>query len=233
MPKSPLAVPRAPPTAFRWFELASIVAALALDATLASRVLRGFGAHSPGLGALVAAALGAYVAADVLSGIVHFLGDSFGTVDTPWLGTTFVLPFRSHHTHPEAIAEHDFIETNGNNAFATLLPVVPTLLLVPVEAGGAATGLGCFVLVLALLLLFTNQIHKWAHVAAPPGVVRMLQRAGILLSPERHAAHHSPPYRGGFCVVSGHANGVLDPIAFFPRLEGGLRKTLGLTRRHA
>jgi len=219
-----------PPSAFRWLEIASVVVAIACDLLLAWHVGLGILALNPGLMALTALTVSAYLAADLVSGLVHFLGDSFGSIHTPWLGTTFLLPFRSHHEDPQDICAHDFVETNGNNAFATLFAVLPTLLWVPVSSGGLATGFGAFVLVFAVFLLFTNQIHKWAHVASPPRLVRVLQRAGILLSPERHVSHHTPPYARGYCVTSGIGNLLLDPIGFFPWLERSLRSALGLSR---
>ncbi len=220
----------APPTAFRLVEVTSLVVAIVCDLTLAWYVGLGISAASPGAWVLAGLSLCAYLAADFLSGLVHFLGDSFGSVRTPWLGTTFLLPFRSHHEHPQGICEHDFVETNGNNAFATLFLVLPTLLFVPVRAGGWATGFGAFVLVLALFLFFTNQFHKWAHLASPPRAVRVLQRMGILLSAQRHFSHHTPPYARGFCVTSGLSNLLLDRIGFFPWLERTLRAALGLSR---
>lgn len=220
----------APSRAFRYVETASVVACIALNVWLAHEVLLGLTHRSPSWLLLAGAALGAYVFADLLAGLVHFVGDSFGTVETPLLGLTFVLPFRSHHVHPGDICEHDFVATNGNNAFATLFVLGPVLWLSPLREGGAWSVFGVFVLVLALSLMLTNQIHKWAHVARPPGLVAWLQRRGFLLSPERHAAHHRPPYVGGYCVTSGLCNRLLDPIGFFPWLERVIRAVLLLPK---
>ena len=220
----------APPSAFRWLETASVIVAIACDLTLAVQVSQGFFADRPALLVSVGVVFAAYLAADLMSGFVHFLGDSFGSIDTPFLGTTFLLPFRSHHEKPEGICEHDFVETNGNNAFATLFGVVPTLCFVSVKEGGLASALGLFVLVFSVLLLFTNQIHKWAHVASPPRLIVALQRAGVLLSPARHVSHHTPPYARGFCVTSGIGNLLLDPIGFFPWLERKLRSAASVFR---
>ena len=208
-----------------------MVACVALDALLTVSVTRGLATAGPSAAAVVGVAVLAYLATDLVAGLVHFVADSFGTVHTPWLGRTFILPFRSHHERPWEICHHDFVETNGNNAFAALFALVPTLLWVPVHAGGRATLVGVFVLVFTVSVLLTNQIHKWAHVPSPPRIVRLFQRVGVFLSPEQHLAHHRPPHGRGYCVTSGLFNYVFDPIGFFPWTERVVRGLLGLRPR--
>lgn len=218
----------APSRLFRYVEAGALLSCTGLTVWLAREVVVGVTHHALAWWWFAAAALGAYLLADLLAGFVHFLGDSFGSVETPVLGLTFVLPFRSHHVQPSDICRHDFVATNGNNAFATLFVVAPVLYFAPLRTGGAWAVLGAFVFVLASLLMLTNQIHKWAHVTEPPRLVRRLQRVGVLLSPERHAAHHRPPYVGGYCVTSGVCNRVLDSIGFFPFVERVIRAALRL-----
>jgi Lipid desaturase domain len=45
----------------------------------------------------------AYLAADLLSGFVHFLADNFGSAETPIIGPNFVGAFREHHVDPKGI----------------------------------------------------------------------------------------------------------------------------------
>jgi ubiquitin-conjugating enzyme E2 variant len=226
-PSSPLA----PSRAFRHVETASTIACAVVLIWLARDVVWGVSAHRPGWIPVLSAAVAAYLFADFVAGFVHFIGDSFCSVDTPLLGPTFVLPFRDHHVHPQAICDHDFVATNGNNAFATLFLATPVLISGVARHGGWWVLLGVFVCVLSALSMFTNQIHKWAHVDAPPPLVRTLQRAGMLLSPERHAAHHRPPYVGGYCVTSGLCNRLLDPLGFFPFAERTIRVALRAPKR--
>jgi len=58
----------------------------------------------------------AYLAADFLSGFVHFLADNFGSYDTPIIGPNFIEPFREHHIDPKGIVGNDFVDANGNNS---------------------------------------------------------------------------------------------------------------------
>ena len=55
----------------------------------------------------------AYLAADFLSGFVHFLADNFGSYNTPILGPNFIQPFREHHVDPSYVT------------VTVLVPIVP------------------------------------------------------------------------------------------------------------
>jgi ubiquitin-conjugating enzyme E2 variant len=163
------------------------------------------------LAVLLGLTLGFFVA-DVASGLVHWLCDTYFDPRTPLLGTVFIAPFREHHVDPGALARHGFLERNGNNCLVS----VPLLLIgisrlepdaVTQPADVVAAGL--FVAA-SLTLCVTNQIHAWAHAANTPKPIRVLQRAGILITPERHARHH----RGdrAYAVVSGWSNALLDRV---------------------
>ena len=60
----------------------------------------------------------AYLAADLLSGFVHFLADNFGSADTPILGPNFIGPFRDHHVDVElAFARHGPFHLRAGGGF--------------------------------------------------------------------------------------------------------------------
>jgi ubiquitin-conjugating enzyme E2 variant len=79
---------------------------------------------------------------------------------------------------------------------------------------------GTFVVALLLVVIMTNQIHKWAHLAhvgrPVPSIVRALQRSRVILSPEHHQIHHTPPYDTHYCITSGITNAPLARIGFWP-----------------
>jgi ubiquitin-conjugating enzyme E2 variant len=153
-----------------------------------------------------------YAAADVASGLTHWFCDTYFAPSTPVVGPMIIAPFREHHVDPEALARHGVLERNGNNCLAAMpLLLVALWSLAPVGAETAwLDALRGFLVALSVTLCLTNQIHAWAHSAQPPGVVRGLQRAGVLLAPERHCAHH----RGerAYAVVSGWSNALLDRV---------------------
>ncbi len=160
--------------------------------------------HLPSLPFSPAGIVLAWLAADLLSGLAHCAFDRFGSVRTPLLGPAFIRPFREHHVDPAAMTRHDFIETNGASCLACLPLLVAALFL----HGNAKA----FLVYLSLGVLLTNQCHKWAHMAVPPRAVRLLQRLHLVLKPEAHRRHHTPPYASHYCTASGWLNPVLDAL---------------------
>ena len=183
----------------RVVEAGAIAAFLVLAAAQLARLEPGW--HLP------AAALAGWLAADLLSGLVHWALDSFGSVRTPLVGEAFIRPFREHHADALAITRHDFVETNGASALGAL----PLLL----GASAAPAGpLHAFLVLAALGALAANQCHKWAHAEAQrvPRTVRLLQRLRLVLTPAQHARHHAPPFDRDYCTASGWQNGLLNAV---------------------
>jgi len=160
----------------------------------------------------LAAALCAWAASDLLSGLVHWGFDTYGSVHTPFIGPVFIRPFREHHFDPLAITRHDFVETNGSNCLACS-PLLVAASWMPLEIA-LWIGVQAFMLFTALGVLATNQCHKWAHMdeAATPQPVRGAQRAGLVLSREHHQLHHKAPFDSHFCTSNGWLNAPLNRL---------------------
>lgn len=168
------------------------------------------------------AAFGGLCLADFVSGIVHWSADTYGSPTMPIFGG-FVRTFREHHADQVDITRHDFIETNGDVCIFSA-PVHLGVLLWVESAFALCCVLGVFV------GSYTNsQIHKWAHSDERPHLLRLLQRARLVLSPAHHARHHDRPHLSHYCITTGWMNGVLDRTRFFRKLEWLLLK-LGLRR---
>lgn len=211
------------PLWMRAFDVASVTTLVVLLAIAAVRLGRALllGGAWPGvLPALVVAVL----AADLVSGVVHWIGDRFFGESTPLLGAMLIRPFREHHRDPLAITRHGFFELCGNNALAVILPA---LLLVlgggPRPDAASVTAHAC-VLFFAVAVFATNQFHKWAHARQSARPVRWLQASGMILSPGGHARHHCGDFSRGYCVTTGWMNAPLDALRVLPRCETALRR---------
>lgn len=201
----------------RRFEMAAIAALAALAVWNLWRAL-----PLPGW-ELALAALGAWLIADFLSGLVHWAFDTFGSPRTPFLGPWFIRAFREHHDQPTAMARHDFVETNGANCMAGLPPLVAAALT-------PESFLHALLSFTAAGILLTNQCHKWAHMQAGP-LVRLLQRARLILHPAHHRLHHLRPHGSHFCTASGWMNVPLEAARFWRGLERLLKAAAPSTRR--
>jgi sterol desaturase/sphingolipid hydroxylase (fatty acid hydroxylase superfamily) len=207
----------------RMLELLGIATFLVLAFLIAGDVYRGQ-ANFDYLWLLPILALLAYLAADLVSGFVHFLADNFGSADTPIIGPGFIGPFRDHHVDPKGITRNDFIDTNGNNSLVSIPPMLLVWLLVPTGTTVAGYLFGAFFLFLCLAVFLTNQFHKWAHAETPPAFAVWLQKKGVILSKEHHDVHHEGPYDTYYCITVGIWNPLLDRIRFFERAERILRR---------
>jgi len=212
-------------SAFRLLQTAAFIAfgasaiALALDIAEGART---FGK----LWILPILVIAAYAVADLISGIVHFLADNFGSPRTPLLGKAFVMPFRDHHIDPKGILRHPFMIANGNNCLVALPPLMIVLFFVPVETSLIGYLFGAFFLALFLAVFLTNQFHKWAHMDEPPRAVAWLQSKGIILSKEHHDVHHESPFDTYYCITAGWWNPLLQRTRVFERVTPFLRKIL-------
>jgi TMEM189-like protein len=166
----------------------------------------------------------AYLAADLISGFVHFLADNFGSSEMPVIGPHFIGAFREHHVDPKGITRHDFIDTNGNNSLVSLPLMLLVWLVVPIEITVGGYFFGAFFLLLCLAVFLTNQFHKWAHMEDPPSSAVWLQRRGLILSKEHHDIHHASPYDTYYCITVGVWNPLLDQTRFFEQTERLLRR---------
>lgn len=229
--------PRGAATRQRGLEVAGILVSIALIAWLLQRigtaVAQAYAGHGAGRAhwlavALLAAVVVGYFFADFASGVVHWAFDRFGRPETPFIGPRFVLPFRAHHDFPDEIATHGFVEINGNNCLAATLPLAGvSLLRLDAEHVGELL-LAAMITFSAVFALGTNQFHKWAHDPARPAIASWLQRRRLILSPEHHRLHHTPPFESHYCITSGWMNRPLARLRVWSRAERLAERLVGL-----
>lgn len=165
-------------------------------------------------GRLVVALLLGLLAADFVTGCLHWLADTFFSEDTPLIGPAVIAPFRLHHRDPLAMTRQSFLRVSHSN-------VVATSAMLAAFWGWRATDTAptpfadAWIASLACALWLTNQIHQWAHVAQPPRPVAWLQACGLILTPARHAQHHAASHARAYCVTTGWLNPLLDGVGVF------------------
>ena len=168
------------------------------------------------------AALVGLLFSDFISGFVHWMFDTWGSVNTPIFGKLAIRTFRHHHVDATAITRHDFIETNGHNISLTTVYGVSGLFVVvpsPETASLYDVFLVQCLLCASVFTAFTSQIHKWAHTERRPRIITILQQARLVLSPHHHDKHHAAPFARNYCITVGWMNGPLRAVRFFETLE--------------
>lgn len=212
--------------AVRRFEIASIVTYAVVMGVLAWRIAP-IAFHSPWLA--MSAFMTGFVLADFTSGFVHWAADTWGRPDVPIIGKALIRPFREHHVDQKEITRHDFIETNGNNCFISIVPAASAS-FIPLE-GPVGFFAAATIFALCFAIFGTNQFHKWAHMDEPPPLVALLQRVNLVLPPEHHQIHHTPPYAKYYCITVGWLNEALFRLRFFQTLEKVVSAVTGMVPR--
>jgi sterol desaturase/sphingolipid hydroxylase (fatty acid hydroxylase superfamily) len=166
----------------------------------------------------------AIMAADFISGLVHWMEDTFWSEGTPIVGQWIVRPNSIHHRDGMAFVKNNWWRSSWDLLLLGLLVLVVAKML-----GVLAWPVWLFV----LIGVNANQIHKWAHMpkSGVPAPIRYLQRLHLLQSPAHHAVHHARDKNSHYCVVTNILNPVLDGGHFWRALEWILVPIFGSPRR--
>jgi ubiquitin-conjugating enzyme E2 variant len=167
--------------------------------------------------------LGSVLLADFLSGLAHWIEDSYFSPDTQLIGPT-IRKNILHHGQPQAFVRNPWAVTIRSSLFwavSTGVVLYPFGILGPVWVGALG------------ITVFANQIQKWAHMngATVPRAIRWLQASRLLQTPAHHNRHHGGRLDTHYCVVTNALNPVLDAIGFWRALETVIRRVSGCERR--
>jgi len=213
----------------RWhkaLDVFSVVNFFALCIWIEERSIRADARHLLSVPAAIVTGL---LMADLVSGLVHWAFDSWGSTNIPVVGTLFIRPFREHHVDPKSITRHDFFETNGNNCLSTLPIQLGALALDPSSAFQAF--IATTVIFFVFFVGFTGQIHKFAHSDNPPRIIRWFQKRRIILSTDHHEWHHGAPFDRNYCITVGFWDKPLDRLGIYRMMERAITKVTGVVPR--
>mmetsp|Transcript_38457 Transcript_38457/g.53561 ORF Transcript_38457/g.53561 Transcript_38457/m.53561 type:complete len:261 (+) Transcript_38457:240-1022(+) len=188
----------------------------------------------PSVGSPLACALSfgffliAMVISDVITGLMHWGFDTWGTIETPVFGA-FIRSFREHHLDAAEMCNHDFVETNADSALGS----VPVLFYFVFVAPTSTIGWGFYSILIwtSLLTTLTNEFHKWSHLRKRNAIVAFLQDWHIILPPRHHHVHHTSPHDEYYCITNGWMNPVLEKVNFWKNLETAITKLTGAIPR--
>ena len=175
-------------------------------------------------GLIAVQAIGVILAIDFVSGIFHWLEDSYGNKKWPVIGKWIIEPNIRHHFQPRLFTKSNFWKRN----MVTMLLAGSLLAFVSLMGWFHWTWL-----LAAIIGAITNEIHCWAHRSPRENgkVITFLHKSKILQSPRGHAIHHTDPKDRSYCAVTDWLNPVLDSCNFFARIEAFILKTTGIKRR--
>ena len=160
----------------------------------------------------IISALAGWLIADLVSGIIHWAEDNFGSEDWPIIGPLVIAPNRLHHRDPGAFIRNGTFLSRASTgaAFSLAVGVLVLALTGPSVTLGFAVLGGCL----------ANEVHFWAHrPLAAPQPVRWLQKSGLLQSLDQHAQHHRAPHDRAYCILTNWLNPALDHLTVWPRLN--------------
>ena len=166
----------------------------------------------------------AILLADFLSGLVHWVEDTFWTEDSPLVGGWIVRPNTLHHRDGLAFTRYTWLQSSWDLAVAGLLILA---------IAWFRDSLSWYVALFAFVGANANQVHKWSHMAQRdvPRWVKALQKLHLLQSPAHHAVHHRGNRNTHYCVVTDLVNPVLDGARFWRALEAVLVPLFSAPRR--
>jgi plasmanylethanolamine desaturase len=171
------------------------------------------------LGALAVSVL----AADLVSGVVHWAEDAYARFKPKRTVRFFNVVARDnkrHHLRPREFLRRSWWQSSWD-----LLALGSVILGVAYAMGHLSWALIVFV----ALSVNANQIHKWAHQNAKenPRLVTWLQRMRLMQGARDHGKHHGGERDSHYCVITTALNPVLERLQFWRRLERAIEVVTG------
>lgn len=177
-------------------------------------------------------AFGLYVA-DFVSGLLHWAFDTWFNERNKSV-RRMVLLVREHHIYPGRIFSYGVWHEAGILSWFALaiswplftLALLPRLLPATERYSLAVAGV-----TISLCVVFMLEFHKVGHRVRRGRAVRLLQRSGLLLSPEHHLRHHAREHDDNYCLINGWADMTLGRLGIFRALEQAVSAVSGAVPR--
>jgi plasmanylethanolamine desaturase len=158
-------------------------------------------------------AFGILLLADFITGVVHWMEDSYWSPETPILGKWVVNANLAHHKNGQDFLKKSWLESSWDLALAGIVMLAIAIYY---------HQLSWEVLLFVTIIVNANQIHKWAHITRyenKPFIIGLLQKMYILQRTNHHGQHHRKPNNSHYCTVTNFLNPLLDKLQFWRGLE--------------
>ena len=162
--------------------------------------------------------------ADLFTGFIHWLEDTFWTEETPFIGKWLIQPNELHHRKPSA-----FLAKNWWQSCYDAVLVGVMILLIADLLHRLNWELWLFVLV----SINATQVHKFSHRAQTklPPIIRFMQKIRIIQNSRHHVKHHIGDNNSHYCLITPVLNPILDRTHFWKFMEFMLVPLLGKSRK--
>lgn len=154
-----------------------------------------------------------WVAADFLSGVIHWAEDRYANENWPIIGKFVAKPNQLHHAAPFAFLAGSYWHRN----WTTIVLAMPFFFI-------SLPSKWAFIFLVASQ---GNEIHAWSHQRCN-AIIRTFQATGMLQSPREHGSHHRAPFDVRYCVLSNWLNPILDGIGFWSAIEFAIARIIGV-----
>lgn len=159
-------------------------------------------------------------AADFLTGLFHWLEDTYCLEQMPLIGGFICEPNIDHHIDPQLMVRMGTFFSRNVLQWGLCGAIFAALWMV---------GFGNVYSFLTLLFAsFGNEVHRWNHISKPGPFVAFIKETGLIQAHRQHSMHHKPPHTGYYCVLSSQLNPVLERISFWRGLEWTVQATTGI-----
>lgn len=178
-------------------------------------------------------AAGTFVA-DFVSGVLHWAFDTwFDESVEPLRRMVYIV--REHHMRPARIFRYRLRDEAGLLSWFGLGLAAPLYAAAMLPPGRPAAPGRCALVLCGVTMsteiVFMLEFHKWGHRVRRGRSIRALQRAGLLLSPEKHLRHHSGTHDENYCLVTGIADQTLGRLGAFRAMERAVTAATGAQPR--
>lgn len=166
--------------------------------------------------------------ADFITGLFHWLEDTYGTISDSWMSKNIWEPNILHHKYPTNITQNTFINRNyiqWGMAISFSLPLYFIL--------NYYNSLTWEPFLALTISSFGNEFHCWSHNKKNYWLVEFLQDTCIIQTKSHHHKHHIKPYSCRYCVITNLLNPILEIVNFWRILELVLSPLVSVKRGDA